>query len=118
MQTNLETALREMPKRGPRNLAEQKVIWRRKLREELEHEKRRTELLKEAQVNLWMDWEVFQNWKEHYLPGSLERSMKHYANRIDNLFFSMHRVAYFEALLNSDEAALEASEAKAENATT
>jgi len=79
-----------------------KEICERELHEELKNEKRCTSLVETALGCVWMDLIVMEDYPNYYEPGLLERSLSFYSNMVDSLFLSMHRIAYFEGLLNTD----------------
>ena len=79
----------------PRNLEEQKVIWRKKLREDLEYEERDIRFLRHSASFLEMalyEKEIVRNetWKVIF---------EDYSGSLDSLFFWMHRIAMFDGLL-------------------
>ena len=85
----------EQPKRGPRNRAEQRAIWRRKLREDLELEKETAEWL-ESDIELKLD-SLFAE----YDTGKRRKPAIQCRDTTINLLFTlMHRVAYFDGLLD------------------
>ena len=71
------------------------------MRMELDHEKMFISLRETALKNIEIDLIMLQHYAEHYTPGMLEHSLGFYTSQLDSIFRSMHRVAYFERLLNT-----------------
>ena len=78
-----------------------KEICERDLRTELDHEKMFIDLRETALVEVWCQFELMQNYKEYYSQGMLEHWLMFYTSQLDSIFRSMHRIVYFEELLNT-----------------
>ena len=78
-----------------------KEICKKDLETELKDEISAIELREMALVEVWYSLEVMQNYPKHYIEGMFERALDFYTREIDSIFYSMHRIVYFEGLLNT-----------------
>ena len=78
-----------------------KEICKKNLETERLDEKARIDLREVAVQGILCDFVQLQTYPEQCMQGMLEHSLDFYAGRLDCLFRSMHRIAYFEGLLNT-----------------
>ena len=88
----------------PRNLAEQKVIWRKKLREELEYEKGDVGTLYNSLASLVIFEEEIKKYNQ------LQEYIDSHAYSLGFVFFSAHRIAYFDGILEGTGISKDASQ--------
>jgi len=106
MTTQFDRALSEITKSGIRNEAHRRVEWRRFLREELDDEKRRVNVLDLCTNHIIVFWEQVIKYRD------MQNSLTSRNNGITFLFDAMHRVAYVDDLLGSTGILKEATETR------
>ena len=87
---------------GPRTKYEQRARWKQALKEDLGFEKIFLDLHNMEGGNVLADVIRKEHYPEHYMEGELERTLERYSKSLDNVFHSMHRIAYVEGLLNAE----------------
>jgi hypothetical protein len=91
---------KEMQRQWEESMPEKKKEWQKELEWELDYEQRLMDVDETAQkgiqIYLWMK-------RSRPAPqGHVDQSLRFYANNINCLFHSMHRIVYIESLLSQE----------------
>ena len=99
MDTYFDRAFTQMPELRPRNKVEQRIVWKNRLREEQELEKMVIQIQELEAKLLGIELSLFIRLPEREIGDAVKKIMTGRAQGLDLLFHQMHRVAYFEDLL-------------------
>jgi len=102
MGSQLDKVLAEIPKVGPRSRAEQRYKWKKALQEDLDCENVRLDIHNGYRVDMLINYIFRAEASEFYPWFSPEQLLNCYSDSMCRVFFSMHRIAYSEGLLNTE----------------